>query len=130
MPPVGWVFDRLKAGQLLTLIAMIPLRVAILRPDQDKWLHIIWTSVLFCCCFLSKAGHFVLGSCALVASKNLRRLVRGLLQTSNMTLEFHDAVGGRAGNGSCWFYDSKISENFCGIFVLLCYIPAPLMNRN
>jgi len=65
-----------------------------------------------------------------VARQILRRLVRGLLQTSNMTMEFHNPVGGRAGNGSHRFYDPKISENFCGVFVLLCYIPAPLKNRN
>jgi hypothetical protein len=62
--------------------------------------------------------------------KILRRLVRDLLQTSNMTMEFHDAVSGRAGNGSRRFYGSIIFENFCGIFVLLCYIPAPLTNLN
>jgi len=65
-----------------------------------------------------------------VARNILRRLVRGLLQLSNMTMEFHNPVGDRAGNGSHWFGGLKISENFCGIFVLLCYIPAPLTNQN
>jgi hypothetical protein len=49
---------------------------------------------------------------------------------SNMTTEFHNPFGDRAGNGSRRFYGSNISEYFCGIFVLLCYIPAPLTNRN
>jgi len=65
-----------------------------------------------------------------VARQILRRLVRGLLQTFNMTIEFHNPVGGRAGDGSRLFYGSKISENLCGVFVLLCYIPAPLTNQN
>ena len=35
--------DDFKAGQLLIFTAMIPLRVPLLRPDQDKQLHIIGT---------------------------------------------------------------------------------------
>jgi hypothetical protein len=80
--------------------------------------------------FSSKAGSFVLEAYAQVARKNLRRLVHGLLQLPNMTMKFHNPVGGRAGSGSHRFCGSKISENFCGIFVLLCYIPAPLRNQN
>jgi hypothetical protein len=48
----------------------------------------------------------------------------------NMTMEFYDPVGDRVSSGSLRFCGTKISENFCGIFVLLCYIPAPLMNQN
>jgi hypothetical protein len=64
--------------------------------------------------FLSRRAHTP------VAGKILRRLVRGLLQLPNMTMEFHYPVGDRAGNGSHRFCNLKISENFCGIFVLLC----------
>ena len=108
---------------------MIPLRVAILSLGLDKQLHIIWTFFLLWI-FSSKAGPFVLDTQAQVTRKIFRRLVRALLQLSNMTMEFHNPVGGRAGSGSHRFCGSKISENFCGIFVLLCYIPAPLTNQN
>jgi hypothetical protein len=121
---------------------MTPLRVAILRLDRDKRLHIIGTFIiwpLFCRRRnLLRQGRMPgelrpptldahLGH---ESGRIPRRLVRGLLQLPNMTTEFHDPVGGRAGNVSHRFWGSKISENFCGIFVLLCYIPAPLMNRN
>jgi hypothetical protein len=62
----------------------------------------------------------VLDTHAQVATQILRRLVRGLLQLPNMTMEFHDPVGGRAGSGRRGLCGSKISEYFCGIFALLC----------
>jgi hypothetical protein len=105
------------------------LRAAILRLARDKRLHVIWTFILLRI-FSSKAGPVVPGAHAQVARKILRRLVRDLLQLPNMTMEFHDPVGGRAGSGSHGLCGSKISEYFCGIFVLLCYIPAPLTNQN
>ena len=77
-----------------------------------------------------KGGFCAGGDPAPEARQILRRLVRGLLQTPNMTMEFHDAAGARASSGSRRFYGSKISKYFCGVFVLLCYIPAPLTNRN
>jgi hypothetical protein len=65
-----------------------------------------------------------------VARQILRRLVRALLQMLNMLVEFQYAVVVRAGNGSRLSCGPKISKNLCGVFVSLCYIPAPLTNRN
>jgi hypothetical protein len=108
---------------------MIPLRVAILRLDQNKWLHIIWTFILLRI-FRQRWDLLRRGAHAQVARKFLRRLVRGLLQLANMTMEFHNPVGGCISGSSHWLCGLKISENFCGVFVLLCYIPAPLTNQN
>jgi hypothetical protein len=80
--------------------------------------------------FSSKGGFFWGNAHARMAGKISHRLVRGLLQTSNMAMEFNDPSGVRAGDGSHRYCGSKIPENFCGIFALLCYIPAPLTNRN
>jgi hypothetical protein len=53
-----------------------------------------------------------------------------MLQTPNMTMEFHDTVVARAGSGRHWLCGPKISKNLCGVFNALCYIPAPLTNQN
>jgi hypothetical protein len=47
-----------------------------------------------------------------------------------MTMKFQDAAGSHAGKGICRDCGPKNSENFCGIFDALCYIPALLTNRN
>ena len=43
----GLGLDNFKAGQFIMFTAMISLRVPILRLDQDKRLHIIWTGMWF-----------------------------------------------------------------------------------
>jgi hypothetical protein len=48
--------DDFKAGQLLIFAAMIPLRVPLLRPDQDKQLHIIGTYNWAAECFSGSAA--------------------------------------------------------------------------
>jgi hypothetical protein len=124
----GLSLDNLNAGQLLMFTVMIPLRFAILRRDGNKRLHIIGTFIVLRIVF-KHGSIFAGGAHAQVARQILRRLVRGLLHLPNMTIEFHNPVGGLAGSGSPQQYcGSKISENFCGIFVLLCYISAPLRN--
>jgi hypothetical protein len=57
-------------------------------------------------------------------------LVRGLLQMHGMIMEFQNAVVARAGSGRHWLCGPKISENLCGVFNALCYIPAPLTSQN
>ncbi len=128
----GLGLDNLKDGQLLIFTNTIPLRAAILRPDRNKQLHIIGTlsGHLSGCGFFHQRRDFCAGDTRTGGRENLRRLVRGLLQLPNMTMEFHHPVDGQAGSGSRRFCGSKIFENFCGVFVLLCYIPAPVRNRN
>ena len=53
-----------------------------------------------------------------------------MLQTPNMTLEFNNAVGARADTGRRRFYGPKKTENLCGVFNVLCYIPALLTNQS
>jgi hypothetical protein len=91
-------------------------------------LHIIWTDILLP--FFRQRRSFVPGAHIQVTRQISRRLVRGLLQMANMIMEFQNAVGAHADSGRRRFCGSKISENLCGVFDALCYIPAPLTNRN
>jgi hypothetical protein len=58
------------------------------------------------------------------------RLVRVLLQMANMIMEFQNAVGGPFGRRKASVLPLKISENLCGVFDALCYIPALLTNQS
>jgi hypothetical protein len=54
-----------------------------------------------------------------------RRLVRGLLQTSNMTMEFHDTVGaGRAAEGA-GFTARKYLKIFVAYLMPFATFPPP-----
>jgi hypothetical protein len=76
--------------------------------------------------FLSKAGPFVPGAHTRGARHILRRLVRDLLLTSNMTMVYFIKLSATV-RAVC---GPKKTENLCGVFDALCYIPALLTNQN
>jgi hypothetical protein len=45
-------------------------------------------------------------------------------------MEFQNAAGARSGSDRRQFCVPKISENLCGVFNILCYIPALLTNQS
>ena len=110
-------------------LKLLPSRVAMLRLDRDKRLHIIWTDILLP--IIQQRRSFVPGAHTPVTRQIFRRLVRGLLQMANMILwNFKiPPVPVRAAEGA-GFASRKISENLCGVFNILCYIPALLTNQS
>jgi hypothetical protein len=99
------------------------------QAGRDKRLHIIGTFILLWI-YLSKAGPYVAGAHTRRWQGKFSAGWCAACCNVHSDYGISKCIGARAGNGSRRSYGSKISKYFCGVFVLLCYIPAPLTNRN
>jgi hypothetical protein len=110
-------------------LKLFPLRVAILKLARVKRLHIIRT-LIFRRVVSAKAAPL----CGFNTHKwqgiSSAGWCAACCKLPNMTMEFHNSAGGRAGKAGRRFYGTNISKYLCGIFDLLWYIPALLTNRN
>jgi hypothetical protein len=110
-------------------LKLFPLRAAILKLGRDKRLHIIGTFILLW--IFRQRQDLIVPGCTRTGGKANSLPVgarpAAIAQHDN---GIHYPVGGCASSGSHGLCGPKISENFCGIFALLCYISALLTNRN